>query len=162
MGVRKKIKSQGIKQGSARVSPKSGGSGATLQGTDLQGTERGGGRDNSRGNSRSKGDDTDARRDDMRAKIWQVVAMIPPGKVATYGQIAALTGFPSHARFVGRTLGHLPRDTRLPWFRVVNASLRISPRGGGEARQRALLEADGVTFIGARILKHHHWEATAT
>ena len=85
--------------------------------------------------------------------------MIPPGKVATYGQVAALIGLPSHARFVGTTLRNLPRDTKLPWFRVVNASLRISQRGGGEARQKRLLQQDGISFIGERIAKGHRWEA---
>ena len=97
--------------------------------------------------------------EDARARVWQVVAMIPPGKVATYGQIARLIGLPSHARFVGRTLRNLPRRTKLPWHRVVNASLRISQRGGGEARQKRLLQAENVTFIGERIASAHRWEA---
>ena len=96
---------------------------------------------------------------DRKARIWQTVAMIPAGKVASYGQIAGLIGLPSHARLVGATLRNLPKNTKLPWFRVVNASLRISLRGGGEARQRRLLEAEGVTFIGERIAKAHRWEA---
>lgn len=85
--------------------------------------------------------------------------MIPPGKVATYGQIARLTGFPRHSRYVGTTLRNLPKNTKLPWFRVVNSSLRITPRGGAEKRQRRLLERENITFIGDRIVKHHHWEA---
>jgi methylated-DNA-protein-cysteine methyltransferase-like protein len=85
--------------------------------------------------------------------------MIPKGKVASYGQIAALIGLPSHARYVGATLSNLPTDTKLPWFRVVNSSMRISLRGGGEQRQRRLLEAEEVTFIGARIARAHRWEA---
>ena len=95
----------------------------------------------------------------MQQLIWQVVAMIPRGKVASYGQIARLIGFPRHSRYVGTTLRRLPPNTRLPWFRVVNANLRISQRGGGEQRQRALLEAEDVTFIGDRILAAHRWEA---
>ncbi len=83
--------------------------------------------------------------------------MIPHGKVASYGQIAALIGLPSHARFVGRVLRQLPKGTKLPWHRVVNANLRISPRGGGEAAQKQRLEAEGVSFIGARIAKAHRW-----
>lgn len=98
---------------------------------------------------------------DLRAQICQVVAMIPKGKVASYGQIARLVGYPGHARYVGRTLRTLPKASKLPWFRVVNASLQIATRGGGEARQRRLLEAEGVTFIGARVAKAHHWEADA-
>jgi methylated-DNA-protein-cysteine methyltransferase related protein len=96
---------------------------------------------------------------DAVARIWQVVAMIPPGKVATYGQIAKLVGLPSHARFVGRTLANLPAKTKLPWYRVVNATRRVSLRGGGEERQKTLLRADGITFIGERIAKTHLWEA---
>lgn len=83
--------------------------------------------------------------------------MIPPGKVASYGQIAALIGLPSHARFVGRVLRNLPGDSKLPWHRVVNASLRISQRGGGEHQQRARLQAEQVSFIGERIASGHHW-----
>ncbi|MDH3644696.1 MAG: MGMT family protein [Gammaproteobacteria bacterium] len=92
--------------------------------------------------------------------MWQVVAMIPPGMVASYGQVAALAGMPSHARFVGRTLRELPRGTRLPWHRVVNASLRISLRtGSGDSGnlQRKRLLAEGVEFIGERIARAHRW-----
>ncbi len=94
----------------------------------------------------------------MRELIWQVVAMIPEGKVATYGQIARLIGFPRHSRFVGTTLRQLPANTRLPWYRVVNAQLRISRRGGGEARQRKKLQAEGVEFVGERIARTQLWE----
>lgn len=95
-------------------------------------------------------------------RIWQVVALIPRGRVATYGQIAALAGMPRHARLVGRTLSNLPDGTRLPWHRVVNASLKISirPGSGGHLRQRKRLEAEGVTFVGERIPKQFRWEAT--
>ena len=96
---------------------------------------------------------------EMRERIWQTVALIPKGNVASYGQIAKLIGFPAHSRYVGRTLGNLPKRTKLPWYRVVNASLRISQRGGGEQRQRSLLEKEGITFIGERVAKHHRWDA---
>jgi len=104
----------------------------------------------------------DLTQPDPKTLIWQVVAMIPAGKVASYGQIAALIGFPSHARYVGATLRNLPKDTKLPWYRVVNASLRISPRGGGETHQKTLLEAEGVTFVGAKIPSAFHWDAQAS
>jgi methylated-DNA-protein-cysteine methyltransferase-like protein len=85
--------------------------------------------------------------------------MVPKGKVATYGQIAGLAGMPSHARFVGRTLGQLPNNTRLPWHRVVNANLRISLRSGtdGHLLQRQRLEAEQVEFIGERIAAAFRW-----
>ncbi len=94
-------------------------------------------------------------------RIYSIVAMIPQGRVATYGQIAALAGMPRHARLVGRTLRELPSGSRLPWFRVVNASLRISTRvGGNENLQRKRLEAEGVEFVGERVAAAHRWEAT--
>lgn len=83
--------------------------------------------------------------------------MIPRGKVASYGQIAELIGLPSHARFVGRVLRNLPYNSTLPWHRVVNASLKISQRGGAEQRQKARLQDEGVSFIGDRIAAGHRW-----
>ena len=95
-------------------------------------------------------------------RICSVVAMIPAGSVATYGQVAALAGMPRHARLVGRTLRDLPRGSRLPWHRVVNASLRISTRAGGAvSTQRQRLEAEGVEFVGERVARGHRWDADA-
>ena len=92
-----------------------------------------------------------------------MVALIPAGKVATYGQVAALAGMPRHARLVGRTMAQLPKGSRLPWHRVVNASLRISQRRGstGHLRQRKRLEAEGISFVGDRIPAAHRWDARA-
>lgn len=85
--------------------------------------------------------------------IWQVVGAIPSGKVATYGQISELAGIPGGARMVGRCLSQLPRDSRLPWFRVVNASGKISLPVGSEGYQKqlALLQEDGVAVLNGRI-----------
>ncbi len=91
--------------------------------------------------------------------IWQVVASIPKGRVASYGQIAELAGLPGYARYVGTTLGRLPTGTKLPWHRVVNASMKIAERSGSRMiEQRRLLEAEGVVLIGEKILKHHRWQ----
>ncbi len=93
-------------------------------------------------------------------RIWQVVAMIPKGTVATYGQVAALAGMPTHARLVGRTLSNLPKGTKLPWHRVINAGMRISLRAGsgGHLVQRERLEAEGVEFVGLRVTKGFRWQ----
>ncbi len=83
------------------------------------------------------------------AEIWTVVNRIPPGRVATYGQVAALAGRPGHARQAGYALHALPEASGVPWHRVVNARGAISPRAEGawaEERQRHLLEKEGVTF----------------
>ena len=93
--------------------------------------------------------------------IWQTVALIPKGKVATYGQIAKLSGYPSHARYVGSTLKKLPENSALPWFRVINAQGKISFPMGGDAykRQHDLLKNDGVQFNNDRIsLKNYGWD----
>jgi len=81
-------------------------------------------------------------------RIWQVVASIPPGKVASYGQVAQLAGLGRGARLVGRTLHNLPRGTRLPWHRVINAAGRISlpAESQGHDLQKQRLEEEGVLF----------------
>ena len=82
------------------------------------------------------------------ARIQAVVRRVPRGRVATYGQIAALAGLAGHARQAGYALHALPEGSRVPWHRVVNHSGGLSPRAdpGGERLQRALLEREGVRF----------------
>lgn len=77
-----------------------------------------------------------------------MVERIPPGRVATYGQIAALAGIPRHARQVGYALHALPEGSQVPWHRVINARGEVSPRSeqGYEHYQRHLLEEEGVAF----------------
>ncbi len=85
---------------------------------------------------------------DINHRIWQVVALIPGGKVATYGDVARQAGMPGAARRVGMALRRLPPGTRIPWHRVVNAQGRISlPEGSAsQLTQRERLEAEGVVF----------------
>jgi methylated-DNA-protein-cysteine methyltransferase-like protein len=79
-------------------------------------------------------------------EIYDVVRRIPPGRVATYGQVASLAGLPGHARQVGYALHALPEHSSVPWHRVVNAKGGISPRSlpGAELVQRHLLAREGV------------------
>ena len=82
-------------------------------------------------------------------RIYRIVERIPAGRVATYGQIAALAGFPRRARQVGYALHALPAgdEGEVPWHRVVNAKGEISVRATGhEELQRVLLESEGVVF----------------
>ena len=81
-------------------------------------------------------------------RIWRVAALIPRGKVASYGQLAELAGMPRAARQVGYAMHALPSGSRVPWQRVVNARGELSPRSdaGGERVQRLLLEREGVRF----------------
>jgi methylated-DNA-protein-cysteine methyltransferase-like protein len=96
----------------------------------------------------------------LNERVWQVVAMIPAGRVATYGQIGKLAG--CGPRQVGRILSQLPRGSKLPWHRVINAGGRISFEEGTLAyrRQRRRLREDGVIFKGKRVsLREYGWEA---
>jgi len=82
-------------------------------------------------------------------KIYAVISRIPRGRVATYGQVAALAGLPGHARQVGTALGSLPDGSPVPWQRVINARGEVSSRGDlglAEGFQRHLLEEEGVGF----------------
>jgi len=94
-------------------------------------------------------------------KIYEVVAQIPPGKVATYGQIAALAGNRHWSRVVGYALHVNPDPDRIPCFRVVNRFGEISSAfafGGGN-RQIELLEAEGIPCPDGRVdLKKYQWE----
>jgi methylated-DNA-protein-cysteine methyltransferase-like protein len=86
---------------------------------------------------------------DRHARIHTVVRRIPRGRVATYGQIAALAGMPRQARLVGYALHALPEHTPLPWHRVLGAGgrlslMRLSPSGA--LTQRLRLEREGVDF----------------
>ena len=85
---------------------------------------------------------------DINHRIWQVVALIPSGKVATYGDIASQAGLPGAARRVGSALRALPEDTRIPWHRVIGAQGSISLPAGSASyyRQRERLEAEGLVF----------------
>lgn len=82
--------------------------------------------------------------------IFEVVARIPKGRVASYGAIARAAGFPRHARLVGFLLSTLSDDDPLPWHRVVNARGEISTRRDRDAMaaQRRRLAAEGVRFQG--------------
>ena len=104
--------------------------------------------------------------DDLLSKaecIWQVVHAIPPGRVATYGEVAALAGLPRRARLVGRVLGQLPAGSRLPWHRVIGAGGRIVVRDGGEAEQARRLRKDGVVVRNGRVnLRLYGWQNETT
>lgn len=81
--------------------------------------------------------------------VYALVRHIPSGKVLNYGRVAELLGTPYGAREVGWALAALRGGAQgVPWFRVVNAQGRISIKGfpEGAAEQRALLEAEGITF----------------
>lgn len=99
-----------------------------------------------------------ALNDDFAYAVLSAVAEIPAGKVATYGQIARLIGYPKNARLVARVLSHADYYGDYPCHRVVNASGRLAP---GWAAQAMLLQAEGVALIDAThvSLKLYRWKS---
>ncbi|MBQ1684225.1 MAG: MGMT family protein [Clostridia bacterium] len=95
--------------------------------------------------------------------IYDIVRQIPRGKVATYGQIAAMAGNPRLSRVVGYALHVNPDPEGIPCFRVVNREGRVSPAFafGGKNMQIRLLEEEGVAFKseGYVDLEKHLWRA---
>jgi methylated-DNA-protein-cysteine methyltransferase-like protein len=102
----------------------------------------------------------------FRERVYGWIRRIPRGKVATYGQIAVLAGYPRQARRVGQALGgpHMPPD--VPWQRVINSQGRVSDRspridraiGARESEQEERLKREGVKFVrGKTDLDRFRW-----
>jgi methylated-DNA-[protein]-cysteine S-methyltransferase len=83
-------------------------------------------------------------------RVLATVRRIPPGRVATYGDVAALAGRPRAARAVGNIMKTCRRRD-VPCHRVIAAGGRLGGYGGNEALKRALLVAEGVVVSGRRV-----------
>ena len=100
-----------------------------------------------------------ARRDYQR--IWNTIAAIPSGRVASYGQIGELAGFARGARLVARALRYAPKEMNLPWHRVLNAQGKIaipanSPSHKEQARR---LVSEDVPFLRGRVdMARYRWQ----
>jgi len=98
---------------------------------------------------------------EMFERIWRTVSRVPPGSVATYGQVAREAGLGRRARRVGQALRNLPTDSDVPWHRVINAKGEISLPAASDAgqAQRRRLETEGIVFRGGRVdLKRFGWQ----
>jgi O-6-methylguanine DNA methyltransferase len=84
------------------------------------------------------------------ARVIATVRRIPPGRVATYGDVAAMAGRPRAARAVGNIMSTCGgRD--VPAHRVVAAGGQLGGYGANPSMKKALLQAEGVLFSGTRI-----------
>jgi methylated-DNA-protein-cysteine methyltransferase-like protein len=101
-------------------------------------------------------------RESFYERVYEVVRHVPPGSVTTYGEIARALGAPRASRAAGYALRALPEGEGAPWWRVVNAAGRISPRGPGLGAeiQRQMLESEGVSFRldGSIDLGRYAWQ----
>lgn len=95
---------------------------------------------------------SDARDESFR----RVILSVPPGKVSTYGAVAAAAGYPRLHRAVAKLLRSDPVVDRLPWHRIVGASGDIRLHGDGAAEQHIRLEMEGVSFRGDRVDLSRH------
>jgi alkylated DNA nucleotide flippase Atl1 len=90
----------------------------------------------------------------LAGRILELVAAIPPGRVSTYGDLAAKAGSRS-PRFAGRVLADLSDETT-PWYRVVRADGTSAPQVA--ARQAELLAREGVPVVNGRVdLRRYRW-----
>jgi O-6-methylguanine DNA methyltransferase len=98
---------------------------------------------------------------DFTSRVLSVVRRIPPGRVATYGDVAAMAGRPRAARAVGNIMKSSGRPD-IPAHRVIAAGGKLGGYGGHESMKRALLIAEGVVVSNARIrLKEYRWSTSA-
>jgi methylated-DNA-protein-cysteine methyltransferase-like protein len=90
---------------------------------------------------------------DAARRIYAAIAAIPPGRVASYGAIAARAGLPGRARLVGKLLGETPDGLKLPWYRVLRASGQIAlPHDSDGFREQCQrLRAEGVEVKAGRV-----------
>jgi len=99
-------------------------------------------------------------------KIYDVVRLIPSGKVATYGQVADLAGLMGKPRVVGYALYRVTTDDDVPWHRVINAKgevSRSSLRDGNDDLQQLLLEKEGIEFVKGKLdLSRYRWQPDFT
>ncbi|CAN5206396.1 MGMT family protein [soil metagenome] len=103
------------------------------------------------------------RRNENYERIWKIVAQIPHGQVSTYGCVAARAGFPRGARLTAQALRAAPDTLKLQWYRVIDAQGRVAiPQSSpSHARQRELLEREGVTFVNDRVsLDRFGWQTS--
>lgn len=103
----------------------------------------------------------DKSTDELAQMILAVVALIPFGRVASYGQIAALAGLPRHARLVGRVLSRMDESSQIPWHRVINSQGQISLSrldDLGYNEQQARLLSEGILFKNGKVsFKEFGW-----
>ena len=94
-------------------------------------------------------------------RIWSTIQDIPAGSVASYGQIAEITGIRRGARQVGYALRNLPAELNVPWHRVITASGRIAFAEGSDQfnEQAKRLMMEGVTVGGGKVnMRKFRWQ----
>ncbi len=100
-------------------------------------------------------------RERRRQRIYETICDVPPGTVASYGQIAELAGIPRGARQVGRALRELPKGSVVPWYRILTASGKLAFEVDSAAWRRQVdrLAAEEVVLTNGRVnMSLYRWQ----
>lgn len=100
-------------------------------------------------------------REQRLRRLWSTIADIPPGSVASYGQVAEIAGIPRGARQTAYALRHAPDGLELPWHRVVQAAGTLAFEKGTPAfeKQSRLLAGEGVVMLNGRVnMQEYRWQ----
>lgn len=95
----------------------------------------------------------------FREKVYEIVRKIPRGKVATYGQVAEMTGHPGASRAVGAMISKNTDPEKVPCHRVVASDGSLTGYAfGGISSKKDVLEKEGVSFVGNKVnLRYSQW-----
>lgn len=97
--------------------------------------------------------------DECLQRFYLVLSQVPEGRVCSYGRLAVMAEL-SGPRQSAQLLRRLPEGSNLPWYRIVNAQGKLADFAGA-AKQRRLLEAEGIIFTAAgRIPKHYFYDSS--
>ena len=94
-------------------------------------------------------------------RIWETIQDIPPGCVASYGQIAEIAGIPRGARQVGYALRYTPEGLKLPWHRVIRSSGKsaFDPNSRAFKTQHDRLADEGVVVLKGKVnMSKYRWD----
>ncbi|WP_417528432.1 MGMT family protein [Marinomonas shanghaiensis] len=89
----------------------------------------------------------------FKSQVFLILNELPSGECIGYGELAKQAGFPGYARQVGHLMKNLPKDSKLPWHRVVNSQRKISFAENTDAywQQRHKLESEGWIIVGNKL-----------
>jgi len=95
---------------------------------------------------------------EFEQSLYALLMALPSGKLCTYGQLAKRSGYPNHARHVGKTLSKLPKESKIPWHRVVNSQGKLSLSGDRFVKQKQRLESEGIAINdNGKIVNFKHY-----
>lgn len=87
------------------------------------------------------------------ARVYEVVARIPKGRVMTYGEVARAIGQPGASRAVGNALNANPDMRRVPCHRVVKSDGSVGGYAHGSAKKVGLLKSEGVRIVRGKVAR---------